>query len=418
VTARLASARRATAYQRQWFADLRAEVGAGAPLALVNADTPHEVLRAMGIPYVVTQWWASIISAKGRGQDHLRLLRDRGYPDDNEQYNSLPLAGAFDPDADGAPWGGLPRPTIVLAETTGDTTRKVFDVWDGLPGTTFYALESAAENEVEPNWWELMPYRWEEAIGSDRLDLLVAELEGLIRFLETTTGRVFSETRFREVMALGTEQQEWNRRTRDLVAAARPCPLEVTDSIPSVMVPQWHRGTTWGRDAAKAFHDEVAERVAAGAGVCDDERARLMWIGRGLWFDLDFYRRFQHSHGAVFVWSMYLAIAADGYLRHGDDPMRALAARFAAFSDQLYTPPWSAEWYVKEARHHGVDGVVHLVSDDPRGSWFTTRALEAAGIPVLELHADNVDARTADPQTLDRTVRDWLDAVVPPPVRP
>jgi hypothetical protein len=411
---RLDSARRATRHQRQWFEDLRAAVEAGAPLALVNADAPQEIFRAMGIPYVVNQWWASIITAKRQGQDHLGRVRAHGYPDDSEQYNALPLGGVLDPEPGTGPWGGLPRPTIVLGETTGDASRKVFDVWDEQPGTTFYALESAAENAVPPNWWELMPHRWEEAIGSDRLDLLVGELEGLIRFLETTTGLVFSETRFRDVMDLVNEQEEWNRRTRDLVAAARPCPLEVTDSIPSVMVPQWHRGTAWGVEAAKAFHDEVAERVAAGTGVGVDERARLMWIGRGLWFDLDFYRRFQDSHGAVFVWSMYLAIAADGYLRYGDDPLRALAARFATFSDQLYTPPWSVEWYVKEARHHGVDGVVHLVSDDPRGSWFTTRGLEAAGFPVLELHADNVDARTADPDTLDRKVRDWLDGVVLP----
>ncbi|WP_431903701.1 2-hydroxyacyl-CoA dehydratase [Amycolatopsis thermoflava] len=406
---RLASASAATAYQKEWFAGLRGHDG---PLALVNADAPQEIFRAMGIPYVVNQWWASIVAAKRRTQDYLALLRERGYPDYVEQYSSTSLASLFDPDPANAPWGGLPRPSIVLAETTGDASRKIFDVWDAQPGITFYPLESAAADDVPVRWWELMPRRWEEAIGSDRLDLMVGELEGLIRFLEQTTGRVFSETRFREVMALVNEQQEWNRRTRDLIAAARPCPLAVTDSIPSVMVPQWHRGTEWARDAARAFHDEVAARIDAGAAVCEDERVRLMWIGRGLWFDLDFYRRFQESHGAVFVWSMYLAIAADGYLRYGDDPLRALAARFAAFSDQLYTPPWSAEWYVKEARNHGVDGVVHLVSDDARGGYFTTRALRAAGIPVLELHADNVDARHASPEAISAVVRDWLDREV------
>lgn len=411
---RLDSARTATAHQRQWFADLRAEVAPGGPFALVNADAPQEILRTMGIPYVVNQWWASIVTAKGRAQDQLALLREHGYPDDTEQYSSIPLASLFDPDPGTAPWGGLPRPTLVLAETTGDASRKIFDVWDAQPGTDFYPLESAAENQVLARWWELMPRRWEEAIGSERLDLMVGELEGLIRFLEATTGRVFSETRFARVMALVNEQQEWNRRTRDIIARARPCPLAVTDSIPSVMVPQWHRGTEWARDAARAFHDEVAARVAAGAAACADERVRLMWVGRGLWFDLDFYRRFQDTHGAVFVWSMYLAIAADGYLRYGDDPLRALAARFAAFSDQLYTPPWSAEWYVKEARHHGVDGVVHLVSDDPRGSYFTTRALRAAGIPVLEVRADNVDSRGADGAALSRAVADWLDTEVAP----
>ncbi|MFD7956570.1 2-hydroxyacyl-CoA dehydratase family protein [Streptomyces ardesiacus] len=135
-----------------------------------------------------------------------------------------------------------------------------------------------------------------------------------------TTGRVISETGFAEVMHLVDEQQEWNRRTRDLIARARPCPLPVNDGVPSVMIPQWHRGTTWARDAARAFHDEVAERVSAGVSVCPGERARL-------------------------------------------------------------TP----------------------------GAATSPRALEAAGIPVLELHADNVDARSADGDALTRTVGDWLD---------
>jgi hypothetical protein len=134
-----------------------------------------------------------------------------------------------------------------------------------------------------------------------------------------------------------------------------------------------------------------------------------MWIGRGLWFDLSFYRQFEERYGAVFVWSMYLAIAADGYLRYGDDPLRALAGRFAAFTDQLYTPPWSVEWYVQQARQHGVNGVVHLVSDDGRGSWFTTHALEAAGLPVLELRTDNVDDRGYDADAVSRTVSAWLE---------
>lgn len=411
---RLPSAAAATAYQRQWFAELHRDHVPGAPLALVNADAPQEIFRAMGIPYVVNQWWASIVAAKRRTQDHLDRLRERGYPDYTEQYSSTALGSAFDPDPASAPWGGLPTPSIVLAETTGDASRKIFDVWGEQPGVTFYPLESAAADTVPERWWELMPHAWESAVGTDRLDLMVGELQGLIRFLEQTTGLRFSERRFRTVMALVNEQEEWNRRTRDLIAAARPCPVAVTDSIPAVMIPQWHRGTEWGRDAARRLHDEVAERVAGGAAVRDDERARLMWIGRGLWFDLDFYRRFQDRYGAVFVWSMYLAIAADGYVRHGADPLRALAARFAAFSDQLYTPPWSAEWYVKEARAHGVHGVVHLVSDDARGSWATTRALRAAGIPVLELHADNVDARRSDPGYLDGAVGGWLEAEVLP----
>ncbi|MEV0161932.1 2-hydroxyacyl-CoA dehydratase family protein [Nonomuraea fuscirosea] len=407
----LATAAEAGAHQREWFADLRRRVAAGEPFALLNADVPHEIFRTMDIPYAVGQWWASLVAAKQRSGHYLELVRRRGYPDYSEQYNAVTLGAAFDPEPEAGPWGGLPRPDIIVGDASGDVTRKIFDLWGREPGVTFYPLESAAENEVPVNWWELMPHRWEQAVGPARLDLLTAELENLVRFLETTTGRRFSETRFREVLALVNEQEEWNRKARDLIARARPAPLGVVDSIPSVMLPQWHRGTEWARDIARRFYEEVRERVDSGHAACPGERARLMWIGRGLWYDMGFYQRFQEEYGAVFVWSMYLAVAADGYLRYGDDPMRALAARFAAFSDQLYTPPWSSEWYVKEARLHGIDGVVHLVSDDPRGSYFTARALEAAGFPVIEIHADNVDTRTFGDDVAAQVGR-WLEDVV------
>ncbi|SHN74868.1 2-hydroxyacyl-CoA dehydratase family protein [Cryptosporangium aurantiacum] len=402
MTERLPSALAATQYQRRWFAELRAS---GVPIALVNADAPQEIFRAMEIPYVVSQWWASIVAAKQRTADHLALLAARGYPDHTEQYSSLSFASSFG--VDDPPWGGLPTPSVLLGEATGDVTRKIFEAWHEETGVPYYALESAAHDPVPERWWELMPHDWEHTIGTPRLDLMQEELVGLIRFLEMHTGRRFSETRFRRVMDLANEQAEWNRRTRDLIASARPCPVAVTDIVPSVMVPQWHRGTEWARDAARTLYEEVAQRVGAGRGA-GAERARLMWIGRGLWFDLGFYRRFEERYGAVFVWSMYLAIAADGYARYGPDPLRALAARFAAFTDQLYTPPWSVEWYVHQARTHGVDGVVHLVSEDGRGSWFTTSALRAAGIPVLELRADNVDSRGYDPDAAERTVGAWL----------
>ena len=174
------------------------------------------------------------------------------------------------------------------------------------------------------------------------------------------------------------------------------------------MVPQWHRGTQWAVDAAKRLYEDVAERVDAGASLCPDERVRLMWIGRGLWSDLDMYRRFQDEFGAVFVWSMYLGIAADGYARYGDDPVRALAARFVGITDQLYVPPWSSQWYVKEAVSHGVDGVVHLVADDTPGAGLITEALEQQGIPVLEIRANNADERSSREARVGDRIAEFL----------
>lgn len=409
---RLDAATAATRYQKEWFAGLAARARAGDPIAIVNADAPHEVLRALDIPYVVTQWWSSIIAAKQAGPAALQRVAARGLPDDSLQYDALPL-GEQDLPASERPWGGLPAPAFAIAERSGDVTQKIFEQWGERPGTETFLLSRTAADPVPPRWWELVPRDWETAFGADRIDLLQAEIEELIAWLQERTGRVLDRDRLAEIMRLGNEHAEWNRRTRDLVAGARPTPVEVNDTMPAVMVPQWHRGTQWGVDAARRLYEEVAARVASGHAVWPGERRRLMWIGRGLWTDLGMYQRFQEEFGAVFVWSMYLAIAADGYQRFGDDPVRALAARFVGITDQLYVPPWSVEWYLKEALSHGVDGVVHLVADDTPGGRFITEALEAAGIPVLEIRASNADARSTGAARIPERIAQFLRTRVP-----
>jgi hypothetical protein len=393
---RLESSADALHHQREWFAALRENVAGGTPLVFADADTPHEIFRAFGIPYVVSQWWASVCSAKQSGPRYLGLLRDRGYPDDVDQYSAIALGSALETAPEHAPWGGLPPVSLYVTQVSRDGHRAIAEAWTREAGVPYYAFEKAVDEALPRAWWERVPQEWEEVIGSARLDLMTAELRELTGRLESLTGTPYDEDRLRAVLALANEQQEWNLRTRDLIAATSPAPVDIVDSIPAVMIPQWHRGSIWGRDAARRFYEEVAERVARGDAAFPGERLRLMWIGRGLWFNLGFYQHFQQRHGAVFVWSMYLGIAADGYRRYGEDPLRTLAARFAAFTDFLGMPGWADEWYVKEARLHGIDGVVHLLAPESRSSYFVTRALEEAGFPVLEIDANNADARSWD----------------------
>jgi benzoyl-CoA reductase/2-hydroxyglutaryl-CoA dehydratase subunit BcrC/BadD/HgdB len=375
---------------------------------VVNADSPHEILRAMGIPYVVNQWWASVCAAKQHGPRYLGLLRELGYPDDIEAYSAMALGSALDLDPVDPPWGGLPPVDLLLAETTTDATAKVFETWASERHAELVLLEATVAPLVPRRWFDSIADDWEQVLGTARIDLMVDEIHQLVRRAEACTGRRFDEAALAEVMTLANEQAMWNRRTRDLIARTTPAPIGVADAIPATMIPQWHRGSEWGRDAARRLHDEVHGRVEAGHGVVPDEQVRLMWIGRGLWFDMGFYQHFQERHGAVFVWSMYLAVAADAYLRHGDDPVRTLAGRFCGFADLYNTPPWSSEWYAKEAVHNQVDGVVHLTTDAVRGTHFITRAIEAAGVPVLEIAGSNVDSRTWDADSVVVSVEQFI----------
>lgn len=410
---RLETAKEATRYQKEWFTQLRERVAEGEPFAIVNADVPQEIFRAMDIPYVVNQWWSSVCSAKQMSPYLLGLLGEDGYRTDLCRYCSLALATSMDPEPEKGPWGGLPRPTLAVARLTCDSQAKIFELMSKNFNIPFYALENTIPTVTPPRWWEKAARDWESLFEPHRLDLMVKEFEGLIRYLEVTTGKTFDESKFRTIMNRVNEQAEYNRKTRDLIAEAEIAPVHVTDTIPAVMIPQWHRGTEWAVHIARSLYEEVRQMVCEAPADKGKKQVRLMWLGRGLWFNLDFYHHFEERYNAVFVWSIYLALAADAYARYGGDPLRALASRFAGMEDMLHMPPWNSEWYVKEALNNRIDGVVHLISNSctqsAGGSYFVKKALEEAGIPVLQLRADPVDARAWDDRQMIKLVEEFLE---------
>ncbi|CAN5279737.1 hypothetical protein BH10PSE1_BH10PSE1_05540 [soil metagenome] len=399
------------AWQRDWFAGVRQRAVEG-PFAVVNADAPQEILRALDIPYVVNQWWASIVAAKQKARDYGSLLRAADYPSHIESYSAQGLAAALDIDSDDAPWGGLPTPSILALVANSDPGAKLYEAWASETGADLFVFERSIDGRIDlpVEWWDDLPERWSETLEPERLDLMTAQIEQQIARLETLIARTLDRARLVEVMTLVNEQEDYYRRTRDLIARSYPVPVSIVDTMPATMVPQWHRGTVWARDAAKLFFEEVSERVATGEAACPGEKLRLMWVGRGLWSDTGFYQRWEESHGAVFVSSMYLSLAADGYLRafEGEhDVVRALAARFLPMGDELRLPTWSGAWHVKEARLHGVHGAVAIDDADP----LVLEALERAGIPVCRVAMNNMGAGNT---AVDAEITAFLDGLTAP----
>jgi hypothetical protein len=412
----LQSAINAAAFQKEWFQQIRRRVEAGEPCALVGADAPQEILRAMDIPYIVNQWWASVVSSRQQAPRYLGLMNARGYQPDLCAYCSLAFASTLDPDPTNAPWGGLPKISLGIPDLACDSQMKIFGLWNQEHGVPIYPFERTMLVDPSPmNWWDKNRHDWEELYQPYRLDLMVEELKGLVTFLEVTTGRTLSETKLKRIMDLVNEQEEYSKLTRDLIAETVPAPISIVDSIPSVMIPQWHRGAEWAVNAAKMFYEEVKDKVARGEAVCANEKIRLMWIGRGLWFNTSFYQHFQEKYGGVFVWSFYLALAADGYARYGDDPLRTLAARYTNLTEGLNVPPWNAAWYVNEAKRNKIRAAVHLASSDnclDRGAYFVNKALEDAGIPVFEIESNNVDSRTWNDEEMTKRFSEFLETRV------
>lgn len=396
-------------HQRTWFAEIQQRVAAGEPLAVVGVDTPHEILAAMGIPYVVAPWWSSVCASRDPDRKLLGALTARGYPDNQTQYVAMGLASAFLPEE--GPWGGLPTPAFFVSHGATGPEHKIMQLWAREAGAPLFAFERTIMARPVRRWWEQIDTDWEEVLHKPALDLMEAETREFVSFVADLTGRKLDAGRLEEALDLSNQQALAMREARDLIARTDLVPADIAETLPATTLIQWHSGTRWGVHAARSFRDELAAKDAArtGAEESGPER-RLMWMGNPPWFDLRLFDRLKQETGAAFVWSMYLGIAADGYYRAANgNPLRALAARHGPHRDLLSAPPWNATWIAKEALSHRVQGAVHYITDVDRGNPFIRAELEAAGIPVLEVRGDAVDRAAHGPVSLDDRIGQFIN---------
>lgn len=412
----LACTAAASAYQKQFGADLkRRVVDEGEPFAIVQADTPHEIFHVMDIPIITNQWWSAYISAKQLSNRYFEVMAQHGYPENGCKYCSLGLACTLANDPATAPWGGLPKPTVLVARLTCDCIQHVFGQWAKALDTEFFPMEAPAWEHKDQRWFEHSRTDWRAVYDADRIALMVEEMRDLITLLENRTGRTFDEAKLHHLMERINEQEGYIWEAAQAIGKARPCPVSIAEQVPNTMIPQWHRGSDWAVAHAKRFRDEVMERVASGAGAAENEKLRLMWIGAGVWHDPGFYQALEERLGAVFVWSMYMPFAGPQYIRElQGQPMDALASRICSMNEVLHLPPWMNGWMTSEAERCQIDACVVLLPPDNRlsqsGTKLTALSLEAAGVPVLSIDADMVDAKNWDHDRMVGMVADFLHA--------
>ena len=409
----------ARAYRRRWLSGLQDRVFKdGEPYVIGDGVAPHEILHVMDVPVISLPWYSAVISAKRLSGTYFDFMEEQGYHAGLPRYGSLPFASTLHGDPDVAPYGGLPRPAFILTRLRGDSGMRVMDLWAKAFDCPLYVIDASSPETLGPRWWERGQTDWEDLYGTERLDFQVEQLEGLIAFSERTIGKRFDRDVFAAQMQRVNELGEAADDAKKLLAAAPKLPVAVPEQLQNIMTPTWFRGDQWATDHVKTYRDQIAEQVAEGGAVCGDEKIRLLWLNNGLWFDTGFYRAFEQSHGAVFVWTMYTNFLSDGYRKYGPDPLRALAARHISMNEQLHTNPWMSDWILQMARDFRADGAVMLTPVGDRMSGFgtrgTIRACEAAGLPVIEVQAHQVDERAWDRDAVWARVADFLDTRVAP----
>ena len=150
----------ASAFQKQWFADLRRRVfDERQPYALLQADVPFELFDLVDIPAVSNQWWAAIVAAKRQAPAFLDAMDADGLHGDLCRYCSLGYASTRYPRCREPPWGGLPTPRLLCARLTCDCIHRVFALWAEAFGAELFEIDHPGAGDLPPRWWELGRHR-------------------------------------------------------------------------------------------------------------------------------------------------------------------------------------------------------------------------------------------------------------------
>ncbi|MEW6186233.1 MAG: 2-hydroxyacyl-CoA dehydratase family protein [Thermodesulfobacteriota bacterium] len=371
------------AYQRTWMERTRQRVKQGEPFAICNGDDCEEILNVMDIPVIVINYWHALITTKRMDGYYQNILRERDYP---ATVFSMGLATTLDNKPEVAPWGGLPKPSIIIGGARQDTEMRILELWAREFGSFFWPIEFAIWHGIEKvppaGWYERIRDHWDELVDPVKLDYRVQDQEKLIRYLEVSTGRQCSLVKLKEAIELVNEQMDYWRKARELIAKTSPSPVSLRDQLSMYQV-MWHRGTPQGRDFLKAYYEEVKERVENGIAACPNEKIRLMWVNAlgtpplwGKWAE--------EKYGAVCVTHNYMGIAVDCYARTilNNDPLRTLAAKYMML---FWTTP---DWIAAQAKFSNCQAVITVAGRQ------TKEAYEKAGIPMGMIHADRDDEAT------------------------
>ena len=381
----LMSVQAVRAYQREWLQKTRERVNQGEAFAICNGDEFEDVFNMMDIPVIIINYWNSIILQKQIGEYYNSVLVKHGYPAP-AGFFAWGLASTLDNNPETAPWGGLPKPAIIIGGSKSDLEMKVLDIWAREIGCPFFPLDFSLD--IVPEWLypaprdsnERMRDHWDEMIEPIRLAHRVEEEKQLINYLEVTTGKKLSMGKLMQGLQLINEQMEYWGKARDLIAETVPCPVGVRDQS-AMYQAMWHRGSTVGRDLVKAYYEEVRERVDKGIAANPNEKLRLSWSGDHAPL---FASYLEEKYGAVIVAWAYSSFPDRYYRTFIDkDPMQCLAARHMVLMLQT-------DNVVKDVISHKCVGAIEVSRD--AGPSSRKQLYEEAGIPLCELPRESDDA--------------------------
>ena len=370
---------------------------AGKPLAVTGMFPPHELLRAMDIPYYVAENHAimSVQNAPETGPKLFEKAEAYGVGADVCSPHRASVGVSL--------LGQQLRPSFVIStSTTCDQTLMLYEILADFYQVPRYTLDS--------------PFK----VDHRGLAYSTQDTMGLISFLEEQTGRKLDMERLKEVLRLSKQcYDHWEKLNQ--LRKAVPCPIGGRASVKDLTLTVTSVGTPEAVEYFKARYQELSEAVAQKKGAIPDERYRIAWLYVLPLHDLKIADWLETEYGAV------ICIDTFGYPTRGidldpEDPIGYLVKKplKRGFTCQGYADNQASGFVaeltrlVKEYKANiaiamahwscqQYNGIMRMMKDEVQGK---------LGVPFFMLNGDLLDARVASSEQMKSDLANFMSSVV------
>lgn len=261
----------------------------GKTLAWAGVGSPSDILRAMDIVPIYGEPYGAVCGASEYNQELLEATEQHGYGRNFCSYARSYIGSAL---INKGPLGEMPEPDIIIS------------------------CKEACNTHI--SWWEVLSRHFEKpfyvidqpllqrGVRQQHIDYMQAQIEGLVDFLESATGRKLNEEIFVEATILSHEARklwdnvlEYCKRVPSLLNMKS----QLTLMVPAVDL----KGTQRAVDFYNRLLDELDDRANRSVAAVAEEEARILWDNVPLWYSLDLLN-YLEGQGVVLVISPYTSM--------------------------------------------------------------------------------------------------------------
>lgn len=249
----------------------------------------------------------------------------------------------------------------------------------------------------------------------------VAQLRGLVAFVEKQTGRKMDWDRLRETVRLEHEADKLYYEVFQLRKAI-PCPMPAQDSMSS-MVPRFFMpGEPESLGYYTKLRDEVKERVESKVGCIPDEKYRLIYSGTPPpWHSMNILNYFE-SFGAVFATDTVYYPGEPVEMEEVSDPLQLIALRNWRRMEESRVRARrgcgdpQAQQLIDFIKDYKADGLVHHVALSCRATAVgqihqTNMVSKYVKVPTLYLESDMADWRSYSEAETRRRIDAFIETL-------